>query len=615
LATILTTSELYNDPVKYKIIIKSPDEMDDIYTYDSYDSNPPFALTDISIDLSIGSFGGFSFRIDDTKDRVVKDTIDVGNVVVIQGRKPSGTYRNLAYGIIDDVLDEYPIGNQIKYTFSGSGMGIISNYTLLNFIQSASKESITGSQSILSDPNFRIDHLALKAFEGTDILPEENALPLKDRGGFDTSSIIGSTKVIIPTVDQPYSTASNVLENFAAASGTVLYYDPNKKVNLRTPFKQHSGITIRPWSLHPITGLPDRTNDNAATTSYYDGGWSGHKRMQAGEFFNKVFLTINTDEITSVAPGESTVNYTSLARKDVGVQFIPGATRLFNIALLLSKVGTGRSSVEDSYNLTGVQGLICKDDGNNSPSHKVVARFTIPYADIPESPTPIYKIDLQYNVASVESNALHWLILFKTGEDEDNTVRWYHDNDNTTPSTATAPRYSATKSPFTRQPAPATKDFDDGWSIRSLGPVYRYTFFSTQKTTMAVSDPISIRKYTPSRPVEIRINAPWINDVKTGARYANILLSYGAKPKRIFEKKQVSIPDKFFFPLQLVNIVYPLAGLDENTNTISEISSVRYAASGYDEGNPYGSYDCEITATSYVSHFQKAIAGSLVCGV
>src|ERR1041385_7687575 len=614
MSTILTTNELYNDPVLYKLIIKSPDELEDIYAYDPFASNNPFALTGITVELSSSTFGGFSFDIDDTVDKVIKDTVDCGNVVVIQAGKHEDELRNVAFGIIDEVNDDYPIGNQIKYNFKGSGKGIISNYTIVNFIRSANKEDIVGPQSILNDPKFRIDNLMKDLFESKDILPELNSLSLKDRGGFNTDQITGSTNVVTPTVDQSYSTASNVADNFAAASGTVLYIDPDLNVQMRTPYRKHSGITIRPWTYDPITKLPDRTKDNAATTSYYDGGWSSSRQMKAGEFFNKVFLTINTDEIVNTAPGDESVVYTSTAGKDIGVQFIPGSTKLFNIALLLSKVGTGRSSVDDAYNLTGVQGLICRDDGNNSPSGKIVATFTIPYDSIPTSPTPIYKISLQYKVAHIDANALHWLILFKSGDSEDNTIRWYHDNDITTPSTATVPRFSATKKPFTRQPNPSSTDFDDAWSTSSTGPVYRYTFFATARTTLAVSDPISIRKYTPDRPVEVRINAPWINDVKTGIRYANTLLAYGAKLKRIFEKKKVSIPTGLFFPLQLVNIVYPLAGLDQNSNLIAEIDSVRYQASAYDESNPFGSYDCEVTATAYVNHFQNAMRRSLGCG-
>ncbi len=620
---MLTTAEEYSDPAKYKLQIYKPDEIGDpLYEFDSFHiDNVPFDLVDISADLAIGQNGGFAFRINDTKDRVIKDTVDCGYVIQIFLGKKESEYQRLIWGIIDSVADDYPAGNQIFYTMSGSGFGIINNYTILNLVESANKEDILGSQSILTDPRFRIDNLIKKMYESTDVLPEVNAKSLKDRGGFDTSALEGSCPVVVPAVDQQYSTASNIGDNLSSAGGMVLWVDQNKKVLLRAPYRVHSGITIRPWEtiVNPLTGIdtgvpiPARLLDDANTTSYYYGGWSSERKMQVGEFFNKIFISINTDEVVNTSPGEDTTNYSSLANKDIGMQFRPGSSKLFNIALMLSKTGTGRSAVDNAFDLTGVQGLICKDDGNNKPSSKIIATFNIPYDMIDTTPTVIYKMDLQYNVSNIEGNDLHWICLFKRGESEDNTIRWYHDSDFVTDSTAAVPRYSATKTPFTPQPTPFNSGFESGWSPDSHGPAYRYSFFATAKTTLAIGDPISIRKYTPGRPVEIRINAPWINDVMTGTRYANSLLQYGAKLKRVFSKKMVSIPTKLFFPFQLVNIVYPLAGIDQNSNLVAEINSVHYQASAYDQSNPFGSYTADVTAIGYVNHYQKNLRSTLVC--
>lgn len=612
---LLTTAEEYDDPTRYKLKIYSPDELNLLYEFNSFDpSNAPFDLVEIAADVAIGQNGGFSFRINDTKDRVIKDTVECGYVVQIYAGKKESEYKRMMWGIIDGIADEYPSGQQIFYTMRGAGFGIINNYTILNLVESANKEDLLGTQPILTDPKFRIDNLMIKAFESTDVLPELNAKSLKDRGGFDTSGLVDSCNIVQPTVDQSYSTASNIFENFAAACGMVMWIDQDKKVIARAPYMKHSGITIRPWDTDS-KGVPnpDRLFDNAATTSYYYGGWSSDRQMVVGEFFNKIFLTINTDDIVNSAPGEDTVNYTSLSNKDIAMQFRPGSSKLFNISLLLSKTGTGRSTVDDAYNLTGVQGLICKDNGNNKPSSKIIATFNIPYDSIDATPTSIYKMDLQYNVSNIESNDLHWIILFKRGETEESTIRWYHDSDFVTDSTAAVPRYSATKTPFTKQPSPFNSGYVDGWSPDSHGPAYRYSFFATAKTTLAIADSTSIAKYTPGRPVEIRVNAPWINDVRTGTNYANTLLYYGAKLKRVFSKKQVSIPTGLFFPFQLVNIIYPIAGIDQNSNLIAEINSVHYAANAYDQSNPFGSYTVDVTATGYVNHYQKNLKGALVC--
>jgi hypothetical protein len=608
ISSMLTTDPLYDEPVKYKVSILSPDELDTIHTYDSFNtSNAPFVLTGMGVNLSVGENTQFRFQVDDSKDRVIKDTIDCGYIAVIQAGKSQAEYKNIAYGIIDEINDDYPAGEQIKYEFAGLGFGVIFNHTILNFVKSANKESITGPQSILNDPNFRLDNLVLEAFNNRDFLPVRNSKTLKERGGFNTDGIEGFTKVVTPSVVKPYSTASSIFEDFAATSGTALWVGPNKEVLFRAPHSRHSGVTIRPWD-------PTRTNDRADTTSYYYGGWSSQKQMKVDSgFFNRVFVSVNTDEIVSTSSGETTNNFTTLALKDVGTQFIPGSTKLFNIALLLSKAGNGRSPVDDSYNLTGVQGCVCKDDGANQPSNNIIATFNIPYDRIDETPTSVYDINLQYFVSNIEPSTRHWIVLFKRGETEENTIRWHHDSDFITDSTSVAPRYSGTKRPFTPQPSPFNIDFATGFATNSRGPVFKYSFFSTKTTTIEVSDPVSIRKYTPGRPVEVRINAPWIRDIKTGFKYANTLLQYGAKLKRIFDKKAVSIPTGMFFPLQVVNIEYPIAGIDHNSNMLAEINSVNYAGSGYEPTNPFGSYTVNLTATAYVNHYQRSIEGMLSC--
>lgn len=606
--SLYTYLEEYDDPTRYKLIIKSADESQTKYEFDSFNTtNAPFDLTEIAADMNVGQTGNFGFVIDDTKDKVIKDTIGCGAVAIIQAGKKQSEYRNIAYGIIDDIEDNYPATNRIIYSFRGLGFGVILNYTILNFLKSANKESITGTQSILKDPSFRVDNLAEELFESTKILPVKNSKTLQQRGGFNTDALEEAIHVTIPSVNRPQSTASTIIEDFASSSGNVFHVDPEKNVLLRPPYTTHSGITIRPWE-------ESRLTDPVDYTSYYYGGWSSRRMMKLDQgFFNRLFLTINTDDIINTAPGSETPSFTSLANKDVAVQFRPGSSQLFNVALLLSKTGTGRSSVEDSLNMTGVKGLICKDNGSNQPGSTIVATFTIPYDIIGNAPTVVYKLDLQYQTTNIDPSSLYWIILFKCGVSEDSTIQWYHDNDITTETTIAEPRYSATKLPFTPQPNQQTLDFHEGWGTDSKGPVYRYSFFITNKTTIEKSDPVSIAKYTPGRPIETRINAPWIRDVRTGYKYADILLQYGAKLKRVYEKKAVSIPNKLFFPLQLCNIVYPLAGIEQNSSMMAEINGVRYSASAHDQTKPFGSYTVELTAIGYVNHYQDLIGESILC--
>lgn len=605
MSTLLTNTEDYWSTYKYKVTIKTPDESDELYIFDSFQSSNPFVLTGLDVNLGIGQNGDFQLKVDDTKDKVLKNTIDCGAVVKIEGGKTSSLYRSIMYGIIDDIDDSYSGKESIKYVYKGIGMGVILNYTYLNFIKSAQKDGIESPNFIVTDPNFRVDNLTLEAFQSTEVLPMLNSKTLEQRGGFNLTQIAASAKEILPSINSPLGTASSLMEMFAGGSGSIFWIDPEKNVLLRHPMKKHSGITIRPWQ-------KDRT-DSAYKTSYYLGGWQSNKRMktEAG-FYNRIFLVINTETVQQTSPGSQTPIYTSLAGKDVCFQFIPGNARPTNIAFLMSKTGTGRSQVDDSYGLTGVQGIICKDDGN-FPSDKVVAKFNIPYDEIPlDTPAAVYKIDLDF-LGSLDPSAPHWFVIFKRGELEESTVRLYHDNDYVTPTTATVRRYSGTKMPFTRQPNPDQEDFPSGFSTSANGPSYKWSIFENTNMTLAFSDPISIRKYTPGRPIEARINAPWIRDVRTGTKIGNSLIAYSGKLKRIFSKKMVSIPQNGFMPLEMVTIVAPQAGIEELKPYQAEINTIAFHADAYEAQKPFGSEELAVTAIGYIDPLEDLETPCLNC--
>ena len=612
MSTILTSHESYWNTYKYKVTIKTPDESDDLYIFDSFQSSNPFVLTGLDVNLGIGQNGDFTLKVDYTKDKVLKNTIDCGAVVKIEGGKSSDLYRSIMYGIVDDIDDSYSGKESLKYTYKGIGMGVILNYTYLNFVKSAQKDGIESPDFVVTDPTFRIDNLTLEAFQSTGVLPILNSKTLEQRGGFDLSQLANSVKEVIPSINDPLGTAAGLMEFFAGGSGSILWVGPNKEVLFRKPMKKHSGITIRPYERDPLTGLNARA-DNAYKTSYYLGEWQSNKKMktEAG-FYNRIFLVINTESVQQASPGSETPIFTTLAGKDVCFQFIPGSPRPTNIAFLMSKTGTGRSQVDDSYGLTGVQGIICKDD-NNFPSDRVVAKFNIPYDEIPlDTPAAVYKIDLDF-LGSLDPSAPHWFVIFKRGELEESTIRLYHDNDYVTPTTTNVRRYSGTKMPFTRQPNPELEDFPSGFGVSANGPSYKWSIFENNNMTLSFSDPISIKKYTPGRPIEARINAPWIRDVRTGIKVGNSLIAYSGKLKRIFSKKSVSIPQNGFMPFEVVTIVAPQAGIEELKPYQAEINSVSFHADAYDAKRPFGSEELAVTAIGYVDPIEDLETPCLNC--
>jgi hypothetical protein len=109
-----------------------------------------------------------------------------------------------------------------------------------------------------------------------------------------------------------------------------------------------------------------------------------------------------------------------------------------DLTMILSKTGAGTDAPDP--NIATLDGMIVLDKypeniqtGYHYPAsgaENILATFSTPIKDIDENPEPISKIKLSYKrpSSSIPFNKPAWLILLERGNSENNTIRWWHDD-------------------------------------------------------------------------------------------------------------------------------------------------------------------------------------------
>jgi hypothetical protein len=593
-----TWVEEYCEPVRYMVEIYDPTGTGSpLLTFDPFKSDiesNPFVLTDVDLTNAPGQTGTFSIKIDDSIQQAIDQRyIHNGCVIRILGGKDENSYRNRAWGVAYRCRPNRPGTDILEYTFEGNGFGAIFNYTLTNFIKSAKRIEPGSTTPDPTDPAMSIFNLVLQLLTKREILVADNGYSIAESYDLDVSEIEGRILEILPGITLPRTIASAVLEQLMASSGGMFWVNPDKVVKAQYPSHEHSGITIK--------DTIDDT-DRGEVISYPLNAWSSDYSITPGEFANELVLDVNLPQVPTIVQSPDVKSYESLANKDLMVEFIPGSARLTNLGLTISKTGTGHDGADDAMGKTGLQGLIVADNGSDLPSRDIIATMNIPYEDISTNQATIFKLNLNFETDNINPSQKHWLILRRSGSTEESTIQWYHDNDDETPSTDITPRRIGIKTnpsldTFNKY---KTGGFEKGWSKSNDGPVFSFSFFSNALVTLFMQDPISVARYTPRRPIQALLFAPWITDSVTGLLYMSAVLNRIAKEKRIFTVNEVTIPNKQFDAGLLCTFNDRLQGLQ---NELVEIVGVHESASASNLFEPLGRSTCDV---SLIQHLDPA---------
>ncbi len=588
-----TYDAFYNRAFKYYIELLDPTETTRLFVSDGF--NPPasnLVVEQIEINQAQWDTWTASIRLDDSIfNNIDPDVFDNGMVMKIKFGKSFGDSVNAFYGIVDSVGPTRKGLNKLSWEAQAKGFGVVPNYTYTDFQKAPPPETLS-TGAVISNPSsipFFANNLIKTFFQDANVMPLLD-YTLEQRMGpnFSLEFVSDAVTDFIPGIKSPLATASTLINIVARMSGAIWYVDQNKKLQFRYPYGDNQGVIIKDYPEDNDSGDYVSYIHPSSSFSYQDS-----TRPEDG-FAQQLFAV--AEETNQIGMNTTAISFTSLADKNLAFAVIPGVTKFNNMTFIMSKVGAGTSEANPA--IAKVRGMIVTDN-ELSPTGTVIANFSIPVASITDTPQPVIKID-RPTFRDIQIDKLHWIIFFGSGSSDDNTVRLWHDDDRTTASTPDNPRYTAMQ--FHRNGIDNKKYLKRDWFVSAQGPKYSIAFATTNNMLVEASDPSSIEKWSPGRPVQARVTIPSLKNIQATQQYLQILVSQTAQKIRNYGNLKVSIPNILIEPGTEVQLVSDkIRDLYFDNNRVATVKSVSYSLDVQDYA--IGSKHCEVALRGYVSPF------------
>lgn len=564
----LTYDYNYNLVYKYRIEIYDALETQLLYLSDGFNpTSSNLVVTKINVTQAQWSTWDASVTIDDSVlNSIDTNILDCGVVMKIYLGKTVPTLQNIFYGIVDTVGPSRFEGDLVQYQITAKGFGVIANYTYVNFQKVPPPDALVQGVAVASSPSaipFFAKNLVNTLWTGVDIMPLlDYTLSQRFGPNFSLSGISQAVNDFIPGINSPLVTAAQLMNTITGMSGAIWYVDENKNLVFKYPYGQNAGIIVKDYW---------EATDSGDYISYVKAGtsvsYSDSIRSDDG-FANQLFAV--ADKTDSYGTQASAVAFTSLYNKNIAFAQIADSSKFQNMSFVMSKVGAGTD--EPNAATSKVYGYIVKDN-NQSPTGNIVAQFTINVSDITDSPLPIVKIN-RPSFADITIGNIYWIVLLEHGSGENNTIRVWHDDDVTTPSSNTKLRLSA-------QRMGGNSDLSnfgtDNWYVSNQGPAYSISFATVESILVEASDPLSIERWTPTRPVQARVTIPALKSIQAAQQYLQLLVYQTSQKIRSYDTMQVTIPNNLIKPGTEIQIASNrLKDLDFSKNRTAMVLSVTY---------------------------------------
>lgn len=589
----------YTRPLLHKISIYDQSESTLLYQSNPFNTSSTasntLAVQALEINQQIWQTNDAVLTVNSSSNDSVfeyPDVIDCNSVCIIESGKTESTKQNTFYGIIDAIEPTRYGIDGLRYNLYAKGFGVVPNHSFINFKKIAPPESLNPGAVISNNQNtdFFAHNLFRSVFEDQSIMPLLD-YTLKDRLGTGATldQISSTVKDFIPGIRNPLVVASQVLNLIADMCGAIWYIDEQKHVIFKYPIGDNSGILIKDFY---------NTLDDGDFTSYILEPLSFVDSTRAEDgFAQRLFAVAEKSDI--VGGSSKYIAFSSLFNKDIGQAVFPGASKFQNLSFILSKTGAGTDAPNP---LTSkLFGFIVNNGPDNTPGTELIATFGIPIKDISTNPAPVYKLDLNFRVNEIAIDQLHWIVLQERGNDEDNTIRWWHDDDLKHVSSSNHPRHSAIRSLKTGR-----SDGDPfsgvGWVVSHRGPIYSHAFATTANVLCEASDPLSIEKWGHNRPVEARVQAPLLKSVQATQQYLDLLVQITAKKIRKYNQFVCTIPNNLIQTGTEVQVASDfLPALSMGKNVIAQVQGVKYSFDASSNDESIGSRQCIVNLLGYVS--------------
>jgi hypothetical protein len=593
--------DYYVTPLRFKVVIKSADGLDTLHTFDSFASSNDIAVQKIDVTRGMDQYPSFEMQINDNpNDKMIdRDLVDNGCIVIISVGKTQEEYQNLFWGKIDNFKERTEQNSDLTYIVNGLGLAKIADHTIINLIKTAPPESLRdGTKTWTDTPAFHANNLVKQILTDKQIIPTPGKKTVQSRMGCSLNGIADELDTFLPSINNPLVYASEALNNVLDAAGGIWYIDENNDFKAYFPNVDLSGHIIKDY-LDP--------GDSGDFVSYRLKDWEIEGSTDPSSGFANFLIAI-AEQAKVVSGQAKALSYTSLWNKDLAQLVISTSAVFRDLTMILSKVGAGTDAPDP--NIATLDGMIVLDKypeniqtGYHYPAsgqENILATFSTPIKDISENPEPISKINLSYKrpPSSIPINKPAWLILLERGNSENNSVRWWHDDN-----------FDNLGAWSAQRPLPLGRSEGDtfsntGWLTNKRGPSFTHGYVTTSRVPVIAYDPDSIARWTPGRPVEVRISAPWIRYARTMQDYLDQLIQITAKKPLTFNTNIVTNSNIIPKPGQEMQIVERRLGYSEGLDFLATLMEDHYFVDATDDsGSAVGTLYHEVTVKSYMSPF------------
>jgi hypothetical protein len=287
-----------------------------------------------------------------------------------------------------------------------------------------------------------------------------------------------------------------------------------------------------------------------------------------------------------------------LFEQDLAQQFLITTADFSDLVLVLEKRGDPESDLH--FHIV--------EDNSNAPTGKKIAEGTIDIDRIPEEPSPVFITKLKFQKKpKVGTNA--WIILYRVeGEDDDNSVAWYHDDGSTGTSAVRELEPEEDEDKVTLKKPNHQSNADWVTSV-GTGPKFTYSIFDIANMLTVAYDPLAVNKFGW---VDKFVDLGFTSHTNTAMMIMFAYLSESARVKETFDFPMVTIPDfpYIYWPEQWVTLHDELSRKLKQYNYMFKLGSVEYLFNATPDGfggTPFGARTCHITGVGWVDHlFQDA---------
>jgi hypothetical protein len=294
-------------------------------------------------------------------------------------------------------------------------------------------------------------------------------------------------------------------------------------------------------------------------------------------------------------------------QQDLGMSFIAETQNLDDFAVIVSKAGNPlpdalktQPAVYGEILDSRINTRIITDDLGNTTVETTeqpknlapIASFKIPFTQIQtEFPTVIFLHGIINKKEDVIVGRRYWVVLYGTGQNEANTIRWHHSD---------TPGFDFLSA--RRVPATDYRSKDLPWETFSnvTHPGFALSNFRNTTKMMEASEPDSMDQFGIK---ESPLNLIGIKEDAVAVRTLHSILEKSSKPKRIYNINSITAPDDLLVPGMLVTILDSMtvlgqAGGGSEFGTEAEITEARYTWDA--AADPTGCRFIQISAVGHV---------------